>query len=286
MNAKPKPTWLNETGVPASLCQAIKEKDDLLPKDEDLSRLAAGISARLTAGGDPAAGSTEAAGSAGGDDAPISGIFTTGTWIVIAVAVIAIGAAVVGLTTQSDDAPSAAPRPPEGEADGPVEVDHPQNRYPKAEAEISAPPDGTEPSLTAPQKASPSEPPSSARKKTGNGRRPPQKAESHEEKPALPEAALLAEAKRIVKKDPKRALALTRMHARRFPNGTLVQEREVLAIRALFQIGNKNDAQKRGEAFLRAFPSSIHRSALESLFGADTSKSSLNGVSDAEEENF
>ena len=43
---------------------------------------------------------------------------------------------------------------------------------------------------------------------------------------------------------------------RRFPRGVLVQEREVLAIQALRKLGRDAEADRRTEAFAKAFPGS------------------------------
>lgn len=46
--------------------------------------------------------------------------------------------------------------------------------------------------------------------------------------------------------------------AGRFPEGTLAQEREALAIEALYRAGHRDAAKTRAEAFLRAYPTSLH----------------------------
>lgn len=77
------------------------------------------------------------------------------------------------------------------------------------------------------------------------------------------EAALLLAARAALKQDPAAALRLTKEHARRFANGDLVQEREVIAIEALRRLGQTDAAQKRGAAFEEQFPGSAHRSKVE-----------------------
>jgi hypothetical protein len=75
--------------------------------------------------------------------------------------------------------------------------------------------------------------------------------------PALPsEADLLEQARSAIKGDPARALQRANEHAARFPRGVLVQEREVLAIQALRQLGRTAEADRRTEAFVKAFPGS------------------------------
>ena len=77
------------------------------------------------------------------------------------------------------------------------------------------------------------------------------------DKPAqLSEAELLEQARAALKSDPSRALQRANEHARRFPRGALVQEREVLAIQALRRLGRDAEAERRAEAFAKAFPGS------------------------------
>jgi hypothetical protein len=84
--------------------------------------------------------------------------------------------------------------------------------------------------------------------------------------PPLDEAALLARARRHVRTDPAAALADIRLHARDFPNGLLVQEREVLFIEVLLRSGRRDDARRLAERFRAAHPGSalVHR--LDFLF--------------------
>jgi hypothetical protein len=75
--------------------------------------------------------------------------------------------------------------------------------------------------------------------------------------PAQPsEAELLEQARSALKGDPARALQRANEHAARFPRGVLVQEREVLAIQALRKLGRSAEADRRTEAFAKAFPGS------------------------------
>lgn len=73
---------------------------------------------------------------------------------------------------------------------------------------------------------------------------------------ALSEAELLEQARRALKGDPARALSRANEHRARFPRGVLVQEREVIAIQALRQMGRSAEAERRAEAFEKAFPGS------------------------------
>jgi hypothetical protein len=88
-----------------------------------------------------------------------------------------------------------------------------------------------------------------------------------QEKPAAPvqlsEAELLEQARLTLKSDPNRALQRANEHARRFPRGVLVQEREVLAIQALRRLGRDAEAERRAEAFAKAFPGSAFQRNLK-----------------------
>jgi hypothetical protein len=88
------------------------------------------------------------------------------------------------------------------------------------------------------------------------------------EKPAprvqLSEADLLEQARSALKSgDAARALQNATEHAARFPRGVLVQEREVLAIQALRRLGRSAEAERRAEAFGKAFPGSAFQRKLE-----------------------
>jgi hypothetical protein len=86
-------------------------------------------------------------------------------------------------------------------------------------------------------------------------------------KPAPPaqlsEAELLEQARSALKSDPARALSRANEHRARFPGGVLVQEREVIAIQALRQMGRSAEADRRTEAFEKAFPGSAFQRKLK-----------------------
>jgi outer membrane protein assembly factor BamD (BamD/ComL family) len=73
------------------------------------------------------------------------------------------------------------------------------------------------------------------------------------------ELDLLARARRIVASAPERALQLTAEHARRYQEGVLAQEREVLAIDALMRLGHRDLAATRARRFIERYPDSAHR---------------------------
>jgi len=89
------------------------------------------------------------------------------------------------------------------------------------------------------------------------------------EAPAPPtETDLVGQAQVALLASPARALALCEKHRRLYPHGVLVQEREVLAIEALEHLGRHSEAVQRGDRFLKAFPSSAHRSKIVSIVGS------------------
>jgi hypothetical protein len=81
------------------------------------------------------------------------------------------------------------------------------------------------------------------------------------------EVSLLEEAQAASRGDPQRALDLTDRDALRFPNGTLAQEREVIAIDALTRLGRMEDARARARLFFQAFPGSAHGPRVAALVG-------------------
>ena len=81
----------------------------------------------------------------------------------------------------------------------------------------------------------------------------------------LAELTLLAHARRALLAQPERSLELAEQHAREFPNGTLCEEREVLAIESLLKLGLSDRARQRALLFEQRFPSSAHRAHLARL---------------------
>ncbi len=79
------------------------------------------------------------------------------------------------------------------------------------------------------------------------------------------ELDLVSRAQKAVKSTPAEALRLCEEHARRFPRGSLSQEREALAIEALFVLGRRDEAKSRAARFKQAYPASGHLRKLEAL---------------------
>ncbi len=72
------------------------------------------------------------------------------------------------------------------------------------------------------------------------------------------ELLLLGEAQRALPKEPELALAFVRDHERRYPNGLLSQEREAVAVSALWQVGRRDEARRRAERFAEEHPRSTY----------------------------
>jgi hypothetical protein len=85
--------------------------------------------------------------------------------------------------------------------------------------------------------------------------------------PGINEGALLLMARREMGSNPSGALELTQQHAKLFPKGALVPEREVLAIEALLQLGRAQEARSRFDALRTQFPRSPHIARVQAMFG-------------------
>jgi hypothetical protein len=79
------------------------------------------------------------------------------------------------------------------------------------------------------------------------------------------EMDLLRRAQQALPHHPALALAAAEEHGRRFREGTLVQEREVIAVSALVLLGRGEEAKIRAKHFEEAYPRSAHRAGLNAL---------------------
>lgn len=124
---------------------------------------------------------------------------------------------------------------------------------PKTEVAAVAPPDAAaSPDAAAPPAVAPEAKPAPAAQLPNKPAAPP----------APSEADLLEQARSALKSEPSRALARANEAAQRYPRGVLVQEREVLAIQALRRLGRVAEADRRAEAFAKAFPGSAFQRKL------------------------
>jgi hypothetical protein len=84
--------------------------------------------------------------------------------------------------------------------------------------------------------------------------------------PPPPETTMLAGAhEQLLKGSPAQALAMTNDHAKAYPNGSMAQEREVIAIEALMKLGRRDEAARRATQFHKSFPQSSHGERIDRL---------------------
>jgi hypothetical protein len=79
------------------------------------------------------------------------------------------------------------------------------------------------------------------------------------------ELRLLARAQRALALDPAFALTLAHEHQRRFPGGSMDQEREVIAVNALLNLGRAGEARERAERFARDHAGSAYATRMQSI---------------------
>lgn len=79
------------------------------------------------------------------------------------------------------------------------------------------------------------------------------------------ELALLQSASRLLMAQPARALALTQRHQQLFGSSMFSEEREAVAIEALWRLGNHDEARARRQLFDSRFPTSTYRQRLDSV---------------------
>jgi hypothetical protein len=215
----------------------FREGQEDLPSAEQLARVAKRL--------EPALGNPPPS------PKPLSGKPLT-PWLLGALGAAGIGLLALALRGGKAESPPAEPKPTI-----PSAASTPSVSAPASGSALQGPLSPTAAAAEIPPTATASAPsPSNATRNTkphGDGARP-----------ALSEAALLEQARSALASDPARALALTRQHQARFPNGILRQEREVIAIEALRRLGRGKTAAERAGSFEQAFPDSAHRRAVES----------------------
>jgi hypothetical protein len=99
-------------------------------------------------------------------------------------------------------------------------------------------------------------------------------AESAGSKAPSTELELVNRAQVALASDPQRALTLMSEHARTYPNGEFVQEREVIAVEALSRLGRKEEALRRALALVQRFPRTPYAARLEVAVGRPVSPAS------------
>jgi hypothetical protein len=84
-----------------------------------------------------------------------------------------------------------------------------------------------------------------------------------------PEQALLDVARSALARGrADEALTPLDQHARRYPKGVLVEEREALAVNTLVTLGRYDEARERSARFLRRYPKSLLRPSVEAAVDA------------------
>jgi hypothetical protein len=227
---------LDDPATSDALRAALSAGRDELPDATQLASLSARLGPLLGPGGGAGGGG---AGGAGGGGAAAGGTTAGAAKVIGALAAAAaVGGAIwYGVTP---DAPRAPPR----------------ERAPEVEVSI-------EPPVIAPIEESIPE-----------GLDPPVAPDPPrvraEPRPALEtdpdaELALIRSAQDALRSSPARALELTAEHERRFGEGTLAQEREVVAIDALARASRADDARARAQRFHARWPRSAHRRRIDVL---------------------
>jgi hypothetical protein len=234
----PPPLTDASSEAPESLRALLRSAKTDLPTAAELARLEAKLGPLLSGAGAPAtAPGMSALGKA--SLALVGGLLVTG-----------------GVYLATRGGPPAPAPPPATQAHEPVKA-------PAEPSPVTAPPaPATAPSVEdAPAKPSATATAGPTRTETGGAR-----------SSVVPEDQLLERARRALASDPNRALALTREHARTYPNGVLAQEREVIAIEALKRLGRSSEADSRRGTFEERYPQSAHRRNLEGTSKADAGK--------------
>jgi hypothetical protein len=228
------PPRLTDPDSPASgrLRQLIEECRADVGTDTEIQKLRVALGPMLWPGG---------AGSAGSGAAAAKGAAATALKVGVgALAIAGAGALFLAVSPK----PESAPRPALPAAANPS---RPAVQAPSLPESTALPPPATEVEVPQPSIAS--------------------SPSHHAATDSLSESDLLGQAQAALAGDPARAFALSEQHRRRFSHGVLVQEREVIAVEALARLGRHAEATARGERFLVAFPSSAHRSKIESIVG-------------------
>ncbi len=91
--------------------------------------------------------------------------------------------------------------------------------------------------------------------------------ESAGSKVSSTEVDLVLRAQVALASDPERALTLTSEHARAYPNGEFVQEREVIAVEALSRLGRREESLRRALSLVQRFPRTPYARRLEVATG-------------------
>lgn len=262
------PIRLTSSSDDPLLQEALRAAGDELATSEQLAAVAAKLGPILGGGG---SGGADFGGSSGPNIPPGGGAsgggtsaasFMSGASAKVAL-VLGAGALVsVGFfATRADDLPpptKGALTPANVTASAPVSVASPTSAPPTASAIEETPPSPSV-AIASPKTATLPREPRQA---------PPAQAPATPAPAPESEVKTLGRAQDALRSDPGLALSICDDHAKRFPNGLLPQEREVIAIDALTRLGKMDAARARARLFRAAHPSSSHLGRIEVLVGA------------------
>jgi len=117
----------------------------------------------------------------------------------------------------------------------------------------------------APEPIVPSPPPAAAPPRRAVATRAPASSAAPAEDGLVGEERLLNEAHEALAASPKRALSLAQSHAKRYPQGQLVAERELIMIEALVGLGRRREAEALGRQLRETAPNNIYEERLAEI---------------------
>ncbi len=233
---------------------------------------AARFEATLTAGGPPPGGGAGASAAAAGKGS---------LWVVAAVAAVVIGGAVTwsqwgGAGPEAvaavavDDPPSAEPVPAMEPPTPSVPATPAAITVAEQTPEVVEDPDelilSDDPSDEPVAKVRPSRP--AARPSQGRPRHDDPPATTPDDDSLRREMQATQRARQALSTDPARALALVRKANTEFSHGLFTEDREGIAVLALFGLGRNDKARRRAAAFLRAHPRSSYADKIRAAMSA------------------
>jgi hypothetical protein len=268
------PPRLRDDPASSELSDALRQASPTASPSDEVRRA---IKARLEGGLPPGGGPSM---STGGWHRSGSG-WTPAGWLKAAAA-LGIAGASLGLYLAASDGPAAGSRAASSsrEADAVPRVN--DRRSPTARFQ-ARPVAADAPSGDALERARGEVSGASASEKAGEleGRRLPSGAPR--KAPARPRARdplsveeeLVERARSTLEADPAASLRVLEVHQRRFPQGELVAERELLAVEALMREGARAAAVERGRAFLERFPASPYAHLVRQRLAASGSEDGI-----------
>jgi hypothetical protein len=247
------PRLIDGEGGPERLRHLVRECRSDVATTDDVKQLESRLAPLIWAPVVPPT-PTNGPGATSGAAGAASTTTATGAGIKVGAAVaIAVGMVGGGLWLSKSTAPAGGESQPSVERATKTDDSTSKNLPPATQGESAAPSDD--------ERAAPGTPETAGRSATVERERVQAATES--------ESDLLGRAQAVLHADPNKALGLAAEHRRKFPTGTLAQEREVLAIEALERLGRHKEAVLRANSFLRSFPGSAHRSKVNAVIGKE-----------------